>query len=326
MSTSTPAPTMYPKISIIVPTLNERKLLPVLIESIHQQDFTDYEVIIADAGSDDGTREYADEQGCRVVEGGLPARGRNAGAAAARGEFLFFLDSDVRLPEDFLANAWEEIERKFVDLATCEARPITDVSFDKLLFNFASTVTRLTVRTQPRATGFCILVTKRLFRRVGGFDETITLGEDHAFSKAAAEFRRLEFLSSTYVEVSVRRLDKEGRVGYLLKAIHSDLHRRLIGEIRNNAIEYDFAHYDEADPDQPNQNFVARLDRWLLQADEGLRNLVESTRDLPSPNDPDQELGERLEEQFDQLRRGLRKRLKPRKDQSDPPDSSNREV
>ncbi|MFW5695501.1 MAG: glycosyltransferase [Alkalispirochaeta sp.] len=312
MSSDDTLTNMYPKISIITPTLNERKLLPVLIESIHGQDFDDYEVIIADAGSSDGTREYAEEQGCRVVEGGMPARGRNAGAAVARGEFLFFLDSDVRLPKGFLSNAWEELERKFVDLATCEARPITDVAFDKLLFNFASTVTRLTARTQPRATGFCILVTKRLFRRVGGFDETITLGEDHAFSKAAAEFRRLEFLTSTYVEVSVRRLEKEGRVGYLLKAIHSDLHRRLIGEIRNNAIEYDFAHYDEDDPEQPNQNFVARLDRWLLQADEGLRNLVEATRDLPSPNDPDQELGERLEEQFEQLRRGLRKRLKPR--------------
>ena len=316
--------TETPRISIIVPTLNEGNYLPVLIESIEAQDFDSYEVIVADAGSTDGTREYATEHGCRVVEGGMPARGRNAGAAEARGEFLFFLDSDVRLPKGFLRNAWEEIDRKFVDLATCEARPITDVAFDKLLFNFASTVTRLTVRTQPRATGFCILVTRRLFRRVGGFDESIKLGEDHAFSKAAAEFRQLEFLTSTWVEVSVRRLEKEGRIAYMLKAIHSDLHRRLVGEIRHDLIDYDFAHYDEENPQQVNQSVVARLDRWLLQADEGLRKVVETTRDLPAPTDSDQDLGERLQDQFEQIRKGFRRRLRRRTDQSaSPPEEQN---
>ncbi|MCG8481405.1 MAG: glycosyltransferase, partial [Spirochaetales bacterium] len=161
-----------PRISIVVPALNERNYLPTLIESIESQDFDDYEIIVADAGSTDGTREYAREHHCHVVEGGLPAVGRNAGARVARGEFLFFLDSDVRLPPRFLSSAWSELERRFIDLATCEARPITDVAFDTLLFNFASTVTRFTMRTQPRTTGYCILVTRRLFRRVGGFDET----------------------------------------------------------------------------------------------------------------------------------------------------------
>lgn len=301
-----------PRISIIVPTLNERKHLPVLVESIHGQDFTDYEVIVADAGSTDGTREYAAEQGCRVVDGGMPAVGRNAGAAVARGEFLYFLDSDVRLPEGFLRKSWEEIDRKYVDLATCEARPITDVAFDKLLFNFASTLTRLTARTQPRATGFCILVTRRLFRRVGGFDESIKIGEDHAFSKAAAEFRHLEFLTSTWVDVSVRRLDKEGRVAYTLKAIHSDLHRRLIGEIRRDLIDYEFAHY-EGEPEEPvNQNVVARLDRWLLQADERVRSLLETARDQSDAAD-EQDLRARLQDQFEQLRTGFRQNLHRRR-------------
>jgi glycosyltransferase involved in cell wall biosynthesis len=301
-----------PRISIIIPTLNERKFLPVLVESLEAQDFDDFEMIVADAGSTDGTREYAEEHGCRVVEGGMPARGRNAGAAVARGEFLFFLDSDVRVPPDFLSNAWEEMDRKFVDLATCEARPITDVAFDKLLFNFASTVTRLTVRTQPRATGFCILVTRRLFRRVGGFDESIKLGEDHAFSKAAAEFRDLEFLTSTWVEVSVRRLEKEGRIAYVLKAIHSDLHRRLVGEIRHDLIDYDFGHYDDEKDPGISPSVVSRLDRWLLQADEGLRKVLETSKELSMTTDSDQDLGERLEDQFEQIRKGLKRRLRRR--------------
>ena len=60
------------KISIIIPTYNEEEYLPKLLESIKSQDFTDYEVIVADAQSNDNTREIAKEYGCVVVEGGLP--------------------------------------------------------------------------------------------------------------------------------------------------------------------------------------------------------------------------------------------------------------
>jgi len=71
------------KVSIIIPALNEEKTLPVLLDSIKAQDFSDYEVIVADANSKDRTREIAAEYGCRVVDGGLPAVGRNAGAGGA---------------------------------------------------------------------------------------------------------------------------------------------------------------------------------------------------------------------------------------------------
>ena len=43
------------KISIIIPTYNEEEYLPKLLESIKSQDFTDYEIIVADAQSDDNT-------------------------------------------------------------------------------------------------------------------------------------------------------------------------------------------------------------------------------------------------------------------------------
>ena len=67
-------------LSIIIPTYNEEEYLPVLLESIKEQSFDDYEVIVADANSTDKTREIAKEYGCIVVDGGLPAVGRNNGA------------------------------------------------------------------------------------------------------------------------------------------------------------------------------------------------------------------------------------------------------
>ena len=55
-------------ISIIIPTYNEEEYLPVLLDSIKKQSYTDYEIIVADANSTDRTREIAEEYGCVGVQ------------------------------------------------------------------------------------------------------------------------------------------------------------------------------------------------------------------------------------------------------------------
>jgi glycosyltransferase involved in cell wall biosynthesis len=67
------------KLSIIIPAKNEEKLLPTLLESIREQSFTDYEIILADANSTDDTRKLAASYGVRVVQGGMPGPGRKMG-------------------------------------------------------------------------------------------------------------------------------------------------------------------------------------------------------------------------------------------------------
>ena len=89
-------------LSIIIPTKNEEYYLPKLLESIKRQDYKNYEIIVADAGSKDKTRDVARKSGCKVVKGGLPSIGRNNGAKYAKGELLLFLDADTVLPENFL--------------------------------------------------------------------------------------------------------------------------------------------------------------------------------------------------------------------------------
>ncbi len=76
-------------ISIIIPTLNEEKYLPKLLRSIKEQDFKEeLEIIVADANSEDKTREIAKKFSCKIVEGGLPAKARNEGAKIAKGRFF----------------------------------------------------------------------------------------------------------------------------------------------------------------------------------------------------------------------------------------------
>ncbi len=232
-----------PAVSIIVPTLNEEEDLPVLLESIKAQSFTNYEIIVADAGSKDRTREIAEAAGARVVPGGMPGPGRNRGAEAARGELLFFFDADVDLPRDFLEEAVSEMDERMLDLATCEFKPKSAFKLDEIMFRFANLSVKMNQDINPRAAGFCIFISARLFRRVRGFDESLKLAEDHDLVQRASKFRPLRVLKNTTLSVSIRRLEKEGRFNLVQKYMQVELHLLLKGNVRDEIVEYEFGNF-----------------------------------------------------------------------------------
>jgi glycosyltransferase involved in cell wall biosynthesis len=83
--------------SVIIPTFNRLKYLPATLACVRAQRFTDFETVVVDDGSTDGTRDYlASIPGIRVVHqsNAGPGPARNAGVALAKGEYIAFLDSD----------------------------------------------------------------------------------------------------------------------------------------------------------------------------------------------------------------------------------------
>jgi len=76
------------KLSVLIPTKNEEAALPKTLEALKAQSLQPFEIIVADAGSTDRTREIAAAYGARVIEGGMPGPGRNAAAKVAR-RYLF---------------------------------------------------------------------------------------------------------------------------------------------------------------------------------------------------------------------------------------------
>jgi glycosyltransferase involved in cell wall biosynthesis len=84
--------------SVVIPTYNRSQLLRVALDSVFAQTFTDYEVIVADDGSTDGTREMVAGYGlplkCFRQENAGPGAARNLGVSHARGDYIAFLDSD----------------------------------------------------------------------------------------------------------------------------------------------------------------------------------------------------------------------------------------
>ncbi|HEY3176110.1 MAG TPA: TIGR04283 family arsenosugar biosynthesis glycosyltransferase [Candidatus Polarisedimenticolia bacterium] len=107
-----------PRISVIIPTLDEAARLQQCLESVALQDSLE-EVLVVDGGSVDGTRLAVERARPRFEERGVPLRwmgarrGRaaqmNAGAAASRGEIILFLHADTLLPPTAATEALESM-------------------------------------------------------------------------------------------------------------------------------------------------------------------------------------------------------------------------
>ena len=238
-----------PGLSIVIPTFNEEKNLPWLLESVKGQTGVAYEIIVADNASTDRTRKIARSYGARVVSGGLPAVARNRGAAAAKSETILFLDADVILPaSDFLAVTLAEFDEKKMDIATCRVIPISKKTIDKL-FHRAYNAYLKTVRPIiARAPGFCIFVRKSIHKKINGFDETIVLAEDHDYARRAAKVSKFGILNSYPIIVSVRRFDRDGRFKIAVKYLLCEAYMMIKGPVRSDIFKYRFGHDKVGNP------------------------------------------------------------------------------
>jgi GT2 family glycosyltransferase len=97
-----------PLVSVIIPNYNYERTLGHCIRSAQRQDYPRLEVIVVDDCSTDGSLRIAQDSGATVVRTPVNSRvatARNLGAATARGDILFFLDSDVALEPGAVGNA-----------------------------------------------------------------------------------------------------------------------------------------------------------------------------------------------------------------------------
>ena len=91
------------RISVIIPVRNGGQELERCLAALDRSRYSDYECIVVDDGSTDGSAGVAEGHGCRVIRlpaSGGPAAARNLGARQATGEILFFIDADVCVQPD----------------------------------------------------------------------------------------------------------------------------------------------------------------------------------------------------------------------------------
>lgn len=188
---------MHKLLTIIIPCKNEERYIKYLFFALKEQEVGRTQIYLADANSTDSTRllaqNYAFELGLNleIIEGGLPAKGRNNGARLAKPPYLLFLDADVTFTHpQAIREALDSIHNRAVDMVT--TTPYYKGEFDIrawLLFRINRVTTWLLSKTQPFAIGGFTLVRRDVFNNLGGYNEKATQAEDWLLSKQVSPSR-----------------------------------------------------------------------------------------------------------------------------------------
>jgi glycosyltransferase involved in cell wall biosynthesis len=188
---------MAAELTIVIPAKNEAGMLPRLLRSLEKQDYPgmrETRVIVADAGSTDGTVEvvlsFRDRLRVEVIEGGLPSVGRNAGARLAVTPYVLFMDADVELSEPtLLRRALWRMRRRRLHLVTTSIGCREGKLFDDLLYAGNNFMQYIGSFLKPFATGMFMLFDREAFWGLGGFNERALFAEDYLLSKGVARTR-----------------------------------------------------------------------------------------------------------------------------------------
>lgn len=229
--------------SIVIITKNEQKYLPILLESIHKQDFHDYEIIVSDADSTDKTRKIAKAEGCKIVLGGPIDVGRNNGAFVAKGEYIVFLDADMQLPPNFLSLVKEKIDQKNAQIGSVFLQFDTNKISLRLLYFFSDWTFYVTQRIRPHGFGGCIFVNKSLHKTIGGFRDILPFEDQDYIHRATKIANRFYLLRKPVVLTTSRRIEKDGYLYVIFRCLRM-ITTQLLGGARKGSIEYDYD-YDE---------------------------------------------------------------------------------
>lgn len=209
---------MPAELTIVIPARNESQSLPKLLTSLNQQDYLhlpDTRVFVADANSTDSTaemaRSFAAKFPIKVLPGGLPAVGRNAGAHRAATPYVLFLDADVELRDPtLLRRAVRTMLRQELHCLTTNIRCIDGNVADRLLFGGSNVVQKLSRWAAPFATGMFMMFDREEFQKLGGFNEHALYAEDYLLSKQVAR-KRFAVIPGA-VMTSNRRFRKMGHL------------------------------------------------------------------------------------------------------------------
>ncbi len=175
-----------PLISVIIPTHDRLVMLREAVISVRAQTFTDLELIVVDDGSQDDTWAWLEsEPGLRALrskECRGPSAARNEGAAAARGRYLAFLDSDDLFLPPKLELQVALLEMR-PDLPLCHANEIWQRNGKELrqLAKHRKIGGHIFEHCLPmcRISPSAALLRRDVFEQLGGFDEELEVAEDY---------------------------------------------------------------------------------------------------------------------------------------------------
>ncbi len=206
-----------PRVSVIIPTLNEEKYIERCLFSLRDQDFDcPYEIIIVDSASEDDTIKIAEKYADKIIVIKEKGAGlaRNVGAREAKSEILIFLDADTFVLKNFLKAITKPFEDKDVIAATC---PCLVDSYQQIFPFFVANFLNKQLAKVKKCFFPAIItaIRKNVFIKVGGYPN-IWPSEDVEFSLKLQKLNgKFAYVTDTYVIASSRRSKKYGAFGTL---------------------------------------------------------------------------------------------------------------
>lgn len=232
--------------SLIIPTLNEQKYLPKLLNDLKNQKENNFEVIVVDGASEDDTKKealkFTDDFNLRFFENERKnvSWQRNYGAKRAKGKYLIFLDADCRIKTYFTQTLKKLIVKKkglvFIPYSLPDDRS-AQAEFIFKVSNFLIERSQSTAR--PFSNGGNMIWENYFFNLIGGFNEKLYLAEDHDILQRAMIWGvRAKFLNQVKFTFSLRRARKEGQLALLYKYLMASAYLILKGDIKKKIFEY----------------------------------------------------------------------------------------
>jgi len=173
------------KVSVVLIAHNITEKIDSSLNSVLNQDFVDYEVVVVDDGSTDNTAEKVKRYPVTLVRQkneGVPAA-RNAGARVSKGDVIIFLDGDCVVQSDFIEKMVEPFQKPkismtqgYIDIAN-PGSLVARLIFMKARYLFQN------LEYLDFAWGGCIAVRSSLFRQLGGFNTRWKHSEDKELSR-----------------------------------------------------------------------------------------------------------------------------------------------
>ena len=240
---------MAPFFSIIIPTLNEENYLPKLLKSLCLQTEKDFEVIVADNQSKDKTKEAAltfkDRLPIQFFEhkGINVAAQRNFGVQKAVGRYLIFLDADTGINTSFIKKMKKVIIKKKGLVFIPYVNPMEKKAYPEmeLIYPLINLVVEVSQNfNKALSAGGNMVWEKNFFNLVGGFDEKLTITEDHDIIRKAHLWGvKVQVIHSVQVKFSLRRMKREGRLKLFYKVLISHFHLFFNDKLKKKLFDYE---------------------------------------------------------------------------------------
>lgn len=237
---------MKPFFSIVIPTLNEEKFLPKLLNDLSKQTEKNFEVVIVDGKSNDQTikkaKNFENKLKLRVIYSGKRnlCYQRNLGAKKSFGDYLVFMDADIMIYKSYLSVLKEAIKKNSYLFLTTYQLPDTNDQINIFLSQMANYgLEILKIINKQMAPGYNFVVYKNIFIKIGGFNEKTTFSEDHELSiRLLKSGVKLNIIPKSLLKWSFRRFKKDGRLPIIIKYGFASLYSILFGEITDKNFGY----------------------------------------------------------------------------------------